>query len=136
MYCHRCGTQATKNAEFCTDCGLDLHATTPMPAVTEPATKTDLEHVREALGDAYDVREEIGRGGMAVVFRAQEKDLRRDVALKVLPFTHAHDANFVERFANEARTAARLEHANIIPIYRVGKSGNVIYLAKTSLMIG
>ena len=64
-----------------------------------------------------------------MVFRAQEVDLKRDVALKVLPFSHAHDANLVERFANEARLAAKLEHPNIIPIYRVGKTGDVIYFA-------
>ncbi len=129
MYCQRCGTQVKNNAEFCSSCGLGVGQTTPMQAVQDPESKSELELVREAVHDIYDVREIIGRGGMATVFRAQEKDLGRDVALKVLPFSHTHDTSFVERFANEARMSARLEHANIIPIYRVGRSGNVIYLA-------
>ncbi len=131
MFCQRCGTEVPVNTEYCTKCGLGHGTTTPMPAVPTEVTpkKSELEIVRDALGDVYDVRELIGRGGMATVFRAQEKDLGRDVALKVLPFSHKQDTKFVQRFAQEARTAARLEHANIIPIYRVGRSGNVIYLA-------
>jgi serine/threonine-protein kinase len=64
---------------------------------------------------------------MAIVFKAKEKQLEREVAIKVLPFSLAFDREFVERFQREARTSARLEHPNIIPIYRVGKSGRIIY---------
>src|SRR5207245_2124405 len=70
---------------------------------------------------------ELGRGGMAIVFKAKEKQLDREVAIKVLPFSLAFDKEFVERFQREARTSAKLEHPNIIPIYRVGKSGRIIY---------
>ena len=83
--------------------------------------------VREALQEDYHIISELGRGGMAVVYRAHEKQLDREVALKVLPSSLGFDAEFVERFQREARTAAKLEHPNIIPIYRVGKSGRVIY---------
>src|SRR5206468_464615 len=82
---------------------------------------------REQLQDEYDILEELGRGGMAIVFKAREKQLERDVAIKVLPFSLAFDKEFVERFQREARTSAKLEHPGIIPIYRVGKSGRVIY---------
>ncbi len=129
MLCQRCGTTTEGNALFCASCGQDLGATTPMHAITERTDLTDLEIVREALKADYDVREELGRGGMAIVFRARERELKRDVAIKVLPFSHSHDAKLVERFAQEARTAAKLEHPNIIPIYRVGRSGDVIYFA-------
>ncbi len=129
MLCQRCGTTVQGTSAFCASCGQDLGATTPMHAITERTDLTDLEIVREALQADYDVREEIGRGGMAMVFRARERELKRDVALKVLPFSHAHDTNLVERFANEARTAAKLEHPNIISIFRVGRSGDVIYFA-------
>src|SRR5437868_3722122 len=64
---------------------------------------------------------------MAIVFKAREKQLERDVAIKVLPFSLAFDKEFVERFQREARTSAKLEHPGIIPIYRVGKAGRVIY---------
>ena len=123
MYCSRCGTQNDDSSKFCRSCGLDLGAT-PIQGERE---LSDLDLVRQELRDEYDIVEELGRGGMAIVFKARERQLDRDVAIKVLPFSLAFDKEFVERFQREARTSAKLEHPNIIPIYRVGKSGRVIY---------
>jgi serine/threonine protein kinase len=128
MYCSRCGTQNDDASKFCRSCGLDLTGTTPVAAVRDHDPEvTELELVRAQLNDEYEILEELGRGGMAIVFKAREKQLERDVAIKVLPFSLAFDKEFVERFQREARTSAKLEHPSIIPIYRVGKSGRVIY---------
>src|SRR5882672_9626795 len=123
MYCSRCGTQNDDASKFCRSCGLDL-AATPLKGESE-VSEVDL--VRQELKEEYDIVEELGRGGMAIVFKARERQLERDVAIKVLPFSLAFDKEFVERFQREARTSAKLEHPSIIPIYRVGKSGRVIY---------
>src|SRR5437660_1394031 len=123
MYCSRCGTQNDDTSKFCRSCGLDLAAT----PIQTPQELTELELVREQLKDEYEILEELGRVGMAIVFKAREKQLERDVAIKVLPFSLAFDKEFVERFQRESRTSAKLEHPGIIPIYRVGKSGRVIY---------
>ena len=92
--------------------------------------------VRAALASEYDVLEELGRGGMAVVYRAHDRQLDREVALKVLPRNLLHDAVFVERFQREGRIAAQLEHPHIVPIYRVGRQGDVIYFAMKHLRGG
>src|SRR6266511_854424 len=125
MYCSRCGTQNKDTAKFCDSCGLDLTATTPVGALSEAQEITEIEMVRKELDEEYEIVDELGRGGMAIVFKAKEKQLDREVAIKVLPFSLAFDKEFVERFQREARTSARLEHPNIIPIYRVGKSGRI-----------
>jgi len=110
-------------------------AITPVHAIaTGTLEETDL--VREALAAEYEIIEELGRGGMAMVYRARDRHLEREVAIKVLPFSLAFDAEFVERFQREARTAAQLEHPNIIPIYRVGRSGRVIYFVMKFLRGG
>jgi serine/threonine-protein kinase len=127
MFCSRCGTEVQNRAKFCPSCGLDLAATTPIAAVGQPLEESETDVVVHALQDEYEILEELGRGGMAIVYRARERQLDREVAIKVLPFSLGFDAEFVERFQREARTAARLEHPNIIHIYRVGKSGRVIY---------
>ena len=127
MFCSRCGVESSDTTNFCPSCGMDLAATTPIAAIRDQPKKTEIEIIREALKDDYEIDAELGRGGMAVVFQAREKALDREVALKVLPFALAGDEEFVERFMREARTAARLEHPSIIPVYRVGKSGDVIY---------
>jgi len=128
MYCSRCGTENDDASKFCRSCGLDLSRTTPVAGVRDQQVDaTELDLVREQLHDEYEILEELGRGGMAIVFKAREKQLERDVAIKVLPFSLAFDKEFVERFQREARTSAKLEHPSIIPIYRVGKSGRVIY---------
>jgi hypothetical protein len=131
MYCPKCGNQNDDSARFCRACGQDMSAATPIagpPApLGEAADVTEIDLVREQLTEEYEILEELGRGGMAIVFRAREKQLEREVAIKVLPFSLAFDKEFVERFQREARTSAKLEHPNIIPIYRVGRSGRVIY---------
>ncbi len=111
-------------------------ATTPVEAVGATGERTDRDIVTEALAAEYEVQDELGRGGMALVYQALERELGREVAVKVLPFALAFDAEFVERFQREARTAAQLEHPNIIPIYRVGRSGRVIYFVMKFLRGG
>ena len=90
----------------------------------------DSEVIRRALAKDYEVLEELGRGGMAIVYRALERELDREVAIKVLPPAMTMDTEFVDRFQREARTAGQLEHPHIVPIYRVGRAGpdqNVIF---------
>ena len=127
MFCSRCGTSVTQGSKFCPSCGLDLSSVTPLATGQAPAEQSEEDIVRDALKDEYEIIKELGRGGMAIVYRAKEKQLDREVAVKVLPFSLAFDGEFVERFQREARTAAKLEHPNIIPIYRVGRSGRCIY---------
>ncbi|MEA2157710.1 MAG: hypothetical protein QOD66_90, partial [Solirubrobacteraceae bacterium] len=71
---------------------------------------------------------EIGHGGMGVVFRARDLALDRIVALKLIATEFARDPEFRERFKRESRLAARLEHANVIPLYHAGEEEGLLYL--------
>ena len=130
MFCSRCGTEYQDSAKFCPSCGLDLAATTPLAAVVDSSERTEVDQVRAALSDEYEILDELGRGGMAIVFKAREKGLDRDVAVKVLPFSLAFDSEFVERFQREARTASQLSHPSVVCVYDLGqREDGSLYIA-------
>ncbi|CAN5248026.1 hypothetical protein BH09GEM1_BH09GEM1_15380 [soil metagenome] len=86
-----------------------------------------LDRLMVAVGTQYLVDAEIGRGGMAVVYRATDLRLNRRVAIKVLPPELAFNADVRERFLREAQTAAQLSHPGIVPIYTVDEREGIVY---------
>ncbi len=77
----------------------------------------------------YSIVSELGRGGMGVVYKAHEESLNRFVALKVLGKHLSEDENFVERFKREARSAAALNHPNIVKVYAIDEFNGKHYFA-------
>ncbi|MGC4034036.1 MAG: serine/threonine-protein kinase [Tepidisphaeraceae bacterium] len=82
----------------------------------------------QLLGD-YRLIREIGRGGMGVVYEAEQVSLGRHVAVKVLPMAAALDKRQLQRFKNEAQAAAQLHHTHIVPVYAVGVERSTHYYA-------
>ncbi len=83
----------------------------------------------EVVLDDFRIIREIGRGGMGVVYEAEQLSLHRPIALKVLPFSASLDVNQLRRFENEVRATASLDHPHIVPIYAVGNIQHVHYYA-------
>ena len=77
----------------------------------------------------YLVHEVLGRGGMSVVYRAQNQRLERLVALKVMSENLSADPEFRARFIEEARAASAIDHVNVVPLYDFGKVGNLLFIA-------
>ena len=86
----------------------------------------------------YTIEEQLGRGGMGVVYEAEQQSLQRMVAVKVFPRKTLRDSRQLNRFHREARTAGRLHHTNIVPVFGVGQQDGMHYyvmqrIAGTSL---
>src|SRR5690242_19617639 len=111
--------------------GLMEKAKSAADATGEPekaavaAAPTAVPHLRQ-LGD-YEILREVGRGGMGVVYEAQQLSLGRHVAIKVLPSHALLDPRHLGRFQREARSAARLHHTNIVPVFGVGEQDGLHY---------
>ena len=127
--CANCGGQVHVEDRFCGFCGTpqsaaaDSHRERETP---DPYEKL-LGQLRSSTAGEYEIRGEIGRGGMAAVFLGYDLRLNRKVAIKVMLPELAYHERMDERFKQEARTAAKLDHPNIIVIYNVREAGDLLY---------
>jgi serine/threonine protein kinase/alpha-tubulin suppressor-like RCC1 family protein/uncharacterized protein YjdB len=143
--CPRCGAALAAGARFCSRCGFDASGeqeaatekmrgiSIPVPATNAPDVEVDpqaglIDELRRATLGEFDIAGELGRGGMATVFLAHEIALDRKVAIKVMsPALLSSGKGMADRFKREARTAAKLSHPHIIPIYGVRESGRLLF---------
>ena len=129
MLCAHCASPLPDGSRFCVNCGADLEEpSSGATASLDDAGVAKLTRMlREETAGEYEIEREIARGGMGVVYLATEIQLRRRVAIKVLPPTLTFGEAAIQRFRREARTAAALAHPNIIPIYRVSSGGELMW---------
>jgi serine/threonine protein kinase len=131
VHCPQCNKEITEGARFCVHCGAQVADPLARTVLVEEESESDLllrSLGRELAGD-YKIERELGRGGMAIVYEAMDVHLGRRVALKVLPPEMAMRKSMAERFKREAKMAAALDHPNIVPVYRVGQAGGLLYIA-------
>jgi serine/threonine protein kinase len=120
--CPFCSEEILETAIKCKHCGSALQDTMSTSLYADTA-------IRLALGDKYEILEIIGKGGMATVYKANQKNLNRLVALKVVHPNLIHDTEFLNRFHREAQMAASLNHPNIVMIYDEGSVNGTHFIS-------
>jgi len=123
--CFRCHTPIPGNSRFCLSCGADVSGGDGLTSTS--SVDIVRERLQRIIEGKYRLERLLGKGGMGQVFLAHDLTLEREVAIKVLPPDVAQDDQVVRRFQQEAKTAAKLDHPNIIPIYRVESEGGLNY---------
>jgi serine/threonine protein kinase len=132
----RPGESASGEPWPCPECGSTertlvspptLPLDVPLPPALETLRSPDPRQVPELAG--YEILEELGQGGMGVVYRARERDTDRVVALKVIRRERLQHPDMVNRFHREALAAARLSHPNVVAVFGADQEGEVHYLA-------
>ena len=124
-YCHE---EILAAARKCKHCGEWLEDPPTTSAGTGSFSNPETI-VRDAMSPQYEIEKELGRGGMAIVYKAVQQSLGRPIALKVLPQGLTHDKKLLKRFHREAKSAAMLNHPHIVTIFDEGEINGVHYMA-------
>jgi serine/threonine protein kinase/formylglycine-generating enzyme required for sulfatase activity/predicted esterase len=129
--CPKCNADNPDTKSFCGDCGTQLGISPDVaPSVTK-TLKTPTKGVRigATFAERYRIVDELGRGGMGIVYKAEDLRLKRMVALKFLPPALTQDEEAKERFVLEARAAAAISHPNICTIHEIDEYDDQTYIA-------
>ena len=124
MKCPKCHFENTPDSKFCKRCGTELS-----PVSMTKTLKASINLPSQTILGKYEILGELGRGGMGVVYKAEDTRLKRTVALKFLPAELTKNQEAKDRFSQEAQAAAALEHPNICTVYEVDEAEGQTFIA-------
>jgi eukaryotic-like serine/threonine-protein kinase len=137
--CEQCGATTRLGDGMCVSCflkeGLKSEQQDSVVAFESVLAEADVPDKQWRLGN-YEILDEIGRGGMGVIYRARQRHSRRIVALKRMLTYHADSHETLARFRREAEAAASLDHPNILPIYEVNETEDALPFFSMKLAAG
>jgi serine/threonine-protein kinase len=130
MFCGKCRTENPDDNTFCIKCGADIAAmkTPTMDVQTPAADKKFIEQFQGRVFANCKIERKLGEGGMGAVFLGMHSSLDRPRAIKILPRELASNSVYIQRFFKEAKSAAALQHPNIVQVYDAGEQDGFCYL--------
>jgi serine/threonine protein kinase/Tfp pilus assembly protein PilF len=130
MKCSKCHFDNPDSTNFCGKCGTQLAGSDEaLPSVTKTLeTQTRRLEIGSLFAERYEILEELGKGGMGVVYRVRDRKLDEEMALKVLKPEIAAHRETVERFKNELKFARRIAHRNVCKMYDLNEGEKILYI--------
>jgi serine/threonine protein kinase/tetratricopeptide (TPR) repeat protein len=131
MKCSRCQADISEKSRFCPECGTNLTAPSADDLSLTKTIQSAIPELKigELFATRYRIEKELGRGGMGIVYKAEDTKLKRPVALKLLPVGLMHLPEIRERFLLEAQAAAALDHPNICTVYESDEADGRPYIS-------
>jgi serine/threonine protein kinase/Tfp pilus assembly protein PilF len=128
MKCPNCHSEVSDTSRFCADCGTKLTPEVPASFTKTLETPSDELSRGTLFAGRYEVIEELGRGGMGNVYRAFDRKIHEEIAIKILKPEIALEKKLVQRFGNELRIARRISHHNVCRMHDLHEEGNTLYI--------
>jgi len=128
--CPKCNTGNTSDSEFCKKCATPLPSSKEIPASPTETLETPTEELTtgSTFAGRYQIIEELGKGGMGEVYRVLDKELKEEVALKLIRPEIASDKKTLERFSNELKLARKISHKNVGRMYELMEEKGTRYI--------
>ena len=126
--CPECKTENTSDSEFCKKCATPLSSSKEIPVTETIETSKKELTTGSTFADRYQIIEELGKGGMGKVYRVLDKELKEEVALKLIKPEIASDKKTLERFSNELKLARKISHKNVGRMYELMEEKGTRYI--------
>jgi serine/threonine protein kinase/Flp pilus assembly protein TadD len=132
VHCPNCLAEQTRDNLYCSKCGTRIGEekdTLTYSSAQQEYIERIVYSAGDSFGDRYRIIEEIGRGGMGIVYKAEDKELGIKVALKMIRPEHSKSPRFIERFKKETLLARSISHENVIRIHDIGELNEIKYIS-------
>jgi serine/threonine protein kinase/Tfp pilus assembly protein PilF len=128
MKCPKCHFDNPSDSKFCKECGTQIISSKDIPVTETLETPKEELTTGSTFAGRYQIIEELGKGGMGKVYKAQDTDLKEKVAIKLLKPEIAADKKTIERFRNELKFARKIRHKNVCQMYDLNKEKGAHYI--------